>query len=233
MLANVVTGFVLIEMGTTFGVPVGIASQIRTSASTLAVCAALVMGALSVRYTYKSLLLIGVAIYGSSAVGTSLAPSFLSLLVVYALFGFGSAMVTPMVTAIIGTLLPANKRTSARAYRPDGCGDGLHLFGGDCDDQCVCHRRGMAARLSGLCVSGHRSGVRAGVEGHTHDSAAQAIPTPGCLVSRVEGREWESIRHAVAGRYRACDEFDEFLGGVFNIFLATTISCVKRLHVMV
>jgi hypothetical protein len=32
MLANVVTGFVLIEMGTTFGVPVGIASQIRTSA---------------------------------------------------------------------------------------------------------------------------------------------------------------------------------------------------------
>lgn len=109
----IVTGLLLIEIGDTFGVSVGVAGQIRTASSILGIIFALLMGALSVRFNHKSLLLTGLLIYSISALGCSFAPNFNVMLIVYSITGLGFAMVVSMVTTLIGELLPVEKRTGA------------------------------------------------------------------------------------------------------------------------
>ena len=109
----IVTGLLLIEIGNTFGVPVGVAGQIRTASSILGIIFALLMGVLTVRFNHKSLLLTGLLIYSISALGCSSAPNFAVMLIVYSLTGLGFAMVISMVTTLIGELLPVEKRTGA------------------------------------------------------------------------------------------------------------------------
>ncbi len=111
-----VAGFLLIDIGITFGYTVGVMGQIRTLASAMALIFALLMGILSVRYKHKTLLLIGLIFYSISAIGCFLAPDYVSMMLAYSLSGIGLAMVSPMSFALVGELLPLEKRSSATGW---------------------------------------------------------------------------------------------------------------------
>ncbi len=108
-----VTGLLLIDMGLTFGRPVGVTGQIQTLSSVIAIVFALLMGVLSMRYKHRSLLIIGLAFYSVSALCCSLSPTFAALLLSYSLTGLGRAMVNPMAGALVGERLPYEERSKA------------------------------------------------------------------------------------------------------------------------
>ena len=108
---NILTGLLLIDIGLTFGCSIGVIGQIRTASSIAAFISAILMGALSVRFRHRSLLLIGLLFISISALGSSFAPDFNVMLVIYALSGFGSSMVTPMTRTLVADHFPLEKRT--------------------------------------------------------------------------------------------------------------------------
>lgn len=103
----------LIDIGLTFGISVGIAGQIRTFSSLLSTVMALVMGILSIKFKHKTLLLYGLLIYVISAICCALAPNFLIITLAYSMIGLASAIVTPMISTLIGEQLPVAQRSSA------------------------------------------------------------------------------------------------------------------------
>ena len=119
-LPILVTGLLLIDIGNTFNTPVGISGQIRTASSALGIIFALSMGILSIRIKHKTLLTMGLIVYVISAVTCGFAPNFTIMLVVYALNGLGSAFVSPMVSTLVGELLPVEKRTNVLGYTVAG-----------------------------------------------------------------------------------------------------------------
>jgi len=109
----ILTGLLLIDIGETFGSSVGVMGQIRTLSAIVTFIFALLMGALSVRFRHKSLLAIGLLFYCISAFGCSIAPNFTSMLAAYSLSGLGLGMVAPMVTTLVATYLPVERRARA------------------------------------------------------------------------------------------------------------------------
>lgn len=71
-----VTGLLMIDIGLTFGHPVGVIGQIQTLSSVIAIVFSLLMGILSVRFKHRSLLITGLTFYGVSALCCSLSPTF-------------------------------------------------------------------------------------------------------------------------------------------------------------
>jgi predicted MFS family arabinose efflux permease len=116
----IITGLLLIEIGLTFGHPVGVAGQIRTLSSVAGMVFALLMGVLSVRYDHKSLLLMGQGLLLVSAMGCNLSVNFNMMLLAYALTGVGSAMINPMSSALIGEHFPLEERSSAIGWMQAG-----------------------------------------------------------------------------------------------------------------
>jgi predicted MFS family arabinose efflux permease len=110
---GVLVSLLLIDIGNTFNVSVGIMGQINTPYSIVAVVVALLMGSLSVRFKHKSLLLIGLLFINVSALGCFLASEYNVMLVSYSLSGLGWAMVSPMAVTLIGEHLPLEKRPNA------------------------------------------------------------------------------------------------------------------------
>lgn len=106
-----VTGLLLIEIGLTFGTPVGVTGQIRTASSVIAILFSLLMGVLSVRFKHRTLLITGLVFFSLSALGCSISNSFAALLIAYSLKGFGGAMVNPMTGSLVGELLPLEARS--------------------------------------------------------------------------------------------------------------------------
>lgn len=109
----IISSLLLIEIGATFNVPVGIAGQIVTAASVLSIVSALFMGVLTLRFNSKPLLQAGVIVFIVCGLGCYLAPSFSSMLVSYSLAGIAGAMVFPMLGTIIGETLPPEERSKA------------------------------------------------------------------------------------------------------------------------
>lgn len=109
----IISSLLLIEIGITFGTPVGLTGQIVTAASIVAIIAALIMGILIMRYTSRPLLLSGILFFSISAVGCFLAPDFTTMLLCYSMAGIGDAMVFPMLGTIIGETLPSEERSKA------------------------------------------------------------------------------------------------------------------------
>ncbi|MBN2335782.1 MFS transporter [Candidatus Bathyarchaeota archaeon] len=100
----------LIEVAAAFGVSVGLAGQIRSVGSVLAIIVALAMGVLSVRYSYKSLLLGGLLVNLISVLCCSFAPTFSLLLVCFSAVGLVTSLVTPMVFSYIGETFTEDRR---------------------------------------------------------------------------------------------------------------------------
>jgi MFS family permease len=115
-IPQLLTSLLFIEIGLTFDIEVGVAGQIGTAASTLSTIVVLLMGFLSVKYRYESLLLVGLVILCLSTLGSSLAPSFGILLAVYALTGVSGAMVLPTSQALIGGLFTVEERPTVIGY---------------------------------------------------------------------------------------------------------------------
>lgn len=108
-----VINLLLIDVGLTFGISVGVTGQILTFSSIVAVISALFMGALSVRFKHKSLLLTGLVFITISALGCSFASSFSMLFIFYSMTGVGLAMVDPMTVTLVAEYFPLKNRTSA------------------------------------------------------------------------------------------------------------------------
>jgi predicted MFS family arabinose efflux permease len=111
-LPSLVVSLLLVDIASTFNIPVGIAGQIRTTSGMLSIVFALVMGVLSIRYKHRSLLSIGLILFTVSAVTSYFSTSFTMLLVFYSLAGIAISMVTPMVNTLIGSLVQPDKRTT-------------------------------------------------------------------------------------------------------------------------
>jgi DHA1 family inner membrane transport protein len=110
---SVLAALLLVDIGDTFNTPVGIAGQINTSYSAIAVVSALLIGALSIKFKHKSLLLAGLLLIVLSALGCYLASDFPSFLISYSLSGAGFAVVTPMTFAMVGEHVSLEKRATA------------------------------------------------------------------------------------------------------------------------
>ena len=113
MPPGILIGLLLIDIALTFEVSVGVAGQVNTLSSIVAVIFALFMGVLSVRFKHKSLLIVGLLFISISSLGCSLASNFSFMLASYSLTGLATAMVTPMALTLIGEHLPLEKRANA------------------------------------------------------------------------------------------------------------------------
>ncbi|MCW3979083.1 MAG: MFS transporter [Candidatus Bathyarchaeota archaeon] len=111
--SGILTGFILIEMGLTFGTTVGVMGQIITASSIIGMIAAPIMAALSIKYRQRTLLLTGIALITISALGCSVAPNYAVMLLTFSLNGLGTAMVGPMVMSLVGEHLPQERRSGA------------------------------------------------------------------------------------------------------------------------
>lgn len=111
--STLLVGLLLLDIGSTFGLPVGVAGQLRTAASVVGVVSSLLMGALSIRYRHKSLLMGGLLVFIISSVGCSLSMNFAMMLVFNSLAGLGTAMVAPMTVALVAEHLPLERRSGA------------------------------------------------------------------------------------------------------------------------
>lgn len=111
--STLLVGLLLLDIGGTFGLPVGVVGQLRTAASVVGVVSSLLMGALSIRYRHKSLLVGGLLVFIVSSVGCSLSMNFAMMLVFNSLAGLGTAMVAPMTVALVAEHLPLERRSGA------------------------------------------------------------------------------------------------------------------------
>jgi predicted MFS family arabinose efflux permease len=109
----IISSLLLIEIGETFGYPVGVAGQITSAASLVGIAFALIMGVLVLRYSPRTLLLTGMGFYAASAIACYLAPSFPVMLATYSLGGIAASMTFPMLGTIIGEALPPEERPRA------------------------------------------------------------------------------------------------------------------------
>ena len=111
--ATLVAGVLLIEIGATFGLPVGVVNQMNATHSLLSLVTALAMGILSIKFSLELLLFAGLGLSIISAVGSCLSPSFQLLFILYPINGIAWSLVYPMSVALIGELFPQEKRATA------------------------------------------------------------------------------------------------------------------------
>jgi len=126
-LSNFVTGIpiiirslLLIEIGESFGYPVGVTGQIATAYSAITIIFALIIGVLSTRYQPKTLLTVGLLLYIISALGCYISTSFPVLIIAYSITGISVSIVTPMTATIIGDVLVPDRRSSALGWAGAG-----------------------------------------------------------------------------------------------------------------
>ncbi len=111
--ATLVAGVLLIEIGRSFGVPVGVANQLNATRSLLSLLTALAMGVLSIRFSMGFLLSTGLGLALLSTVGCWLSPSFQLLFLLYSLNGIAFSLIYPMTTALVGELYPEEGQADA------------------------------------------------------------------------------------------------------------------------
>lgn len=123
---SVISTLLLLEIGLSFNQPVGVMAQMRTLGSVVGFLSALAMGALSIRFRHKTLLLSGLLILGFSALGSGASPNIAALFALYALSGLGTAMVEPMVSTLVAEHYPVEERSRVLGWM--GAGGGLSFI---------------------------------------------------------------------------------------------------------
>ncbi len=117
---GLITGLLLVDIGLTFGVQVGVSGQIRTLSSVVGFFTALLLGVVSVRVRSRTLLLAGLGLQVVSAVGCFAAWDFTSMLVLYSLNGIAVTMIMPMVNTLIGENFPQDRRSRILGWSAAG-----------------------------------------------------------------------------------------------------------------
>ncbi|TRO53558.1 MFS transporter [Candidatus Bathyarchaeota archaeon] len=112
-MPGILSGLLLIEIAETFKKSIGLMGQMRTTAALIGILVALTMGYLSVRYSYRRLLITGLLIITLASIGCSISPDYDSMLFFYALLGVGGTMCGPMISSLIGQQLPFERRAGA------------------------------------------------------------------------------------------------------------------------
>ena len=103
----------LVDISASFNTSIGVMGQVSTISSFMGILMALFMGVLTVKYSYKRLLLTGLSFICISMIGSGLSPSYSFMFLVYSLTGIGYSMVAPMTTTYIARFYPVEKRTEA------------------------------------------------------------------------------------------------------------------------
>ena len=116
----IISGLLLIDIGKSFGYPVGVTGQISTAYSAITIIFALTMSILSTRYHPKSLLTTGLILSIISAIGCYFSTSFPMLIIAYSITGISSSIVMPMTATIIGDVLDSERRSSALGWATAG-----------------------------------------------------------------------------------------------------------------
>jgi predicted MFS family arabinose efflux permease len=110
------TSLLLKEISEAFGISIGTAGLLMTSASTVSLVFALILSALSVKYSSKQLFILGFSAITISALGSGLATSFSMMFLFYGLMGIGMAITTPMGLTIISEYIEQEKRPDVIGY---------------------------------------------------------------------------------------------------------------------
>jgi len=100
----------LVDIASSLKVSIGTASALLLVSSFIGLIMGLAMGALTIRFNHKSLLLLGLALQSGGALGFFFAPDFATALLFQFFIGTGVAMNSIMVFSLIGELLPLEKR---------------------------------------------------------------------------------------------------------------------------
>jgi len=111
-ISSMLSGLLLIDIGETFNVTVGLAGQMRTFSFIISIIFAFLTSILSMRYDHKLLLQMGLLAYVLSAVGCYLAPNFSTMVTAFSLTGIGYALVITMTFTMTG-LFPQKMRGEA------------------------------------------------------------------------------------------------------------------------
>ena len=115
------TGIFLVDITLTFfgssdAVSIATASQLVTISSIVSVVFGFLLGALSVRFSHKKLLFLGVLGVTLGTSGCLLAPNFLSMQIFYPIEGIGTVAVGAMAFTIVGEFLTISKRGKATGW---------------------------------------------------------------------------------------------------------------------
>jgi len=126
--SQLVITVLLVEIARDFDLSLGVSAQIRSVSLAIALVTALAVGALSIKYRKKSLLIAGLIALALSAIGCGVSMSFEMLILFYVFTGLGVTMVGPMATALVGDYFPAEERANALAWY--GAAGGIsHMVG--------------------------------------------------------------------------------------------------------
>src|SRR5512136_570347 len=98
------------DIASPFGVSIGTASTIGLVVNCVGLIAGLLMCALSIRFKYKSLFLLGIAMLMVAELGMFFSQSFATMLLTSLFAGIGRAVVSIMIVSLIGGLFPLEKR---------------------------------------------------------------------------------------------------------------------------
>lgn len=120
-ILEALTGVFLKDITLTFfgssdPVLIATASQLVTVSSAVSVVSGVLLGLLSVRFTYRKLLLIGVLCVVLGTLGCYFAPSFLYMQIFFPLEGIGTVMVGAMSFALVGEFMVLSKRPKASGW---------------------------------------------------------------------------------------------------------------------
>jgi DHA1 family L-arabinose/isopropyl-beta-D-thiogalactopyranoside export protein-like MFS transporter len=111
-----ITSLLLLEIGISFNISVGVAGQVNSLNYLASAVMGILMGAFSVKYHHKSLLVIGLLSMSCSTLLCYVAPSFTVLLIGYAFWGMSRAIVGPMSNAIVGQQFSVEERPTVMGY---------------------------------------------------------------------------------------------------------------------
>jgi predicted MFS family arabinose efflux permease len=125
---NIVLSLLLIEISKTFQTSVGVAGQMGTAYSIMGVLAAITMGALSVRFDHKLLLLIGFALFTISALGCGVTPTLLIMTIFYSLSGLAISVINPMTSSLVAEYFSIEKRNAIIGWLVAG-GSASYIIG--------------------------------------------------------------------------------------------------------
>jgi predicted MFS family arabinose efflux permease len=126
-IASMLSGLLLIDIGETFELTVGLAGQMCTFSFIISIVFALLTSIFSVKYNHKMLLQVGLLAYAASAIGCFLAPNFNIMVIAFSLSGIGYALATTMVFTLT-ELVPQKKRGEAIGFIIAGM-SGAYLVG--------------------------------------------------------------------------------------------------------
>jgi MFS family permease len=116
MIPGLITGLLLIDISQTFNSTIAQVSQIRSLASILAVIAAIMIGALSVKQHPKHLIIIGLTAMALVGIGSGTSTTLAILFIMYSFQGLGTGFTAPMINVMIGEHLRSEERAKTMGY---------------------------------------------------------------------------------------------------------------------